>query len=85
VSLHSSRLALAIVLAMTAPVVAHADDASSTDLDKVVVTASRTEQTLNQVLSASTVIDRADIERLQPRSLADLLRTTITCWCSSMA
>ena len=61
---------------MTAPVVAHADDASSTDLDKVVVTASRTEQTLNQVLSASTVIDRADIERLQPRSLADLLRTT---------
>lgn len=74
---HRSQFACAIALAMLAPVIAHADDAApSTDLDKVVVTASRTEQTLNQVLSASTVIDRADIERLQPRSLADLLRAT---------
>ncbi|WP_243041929.1 TonB-dependent vitamin B12 receptor [Dyella sedimenti] len=49
---------------------------SATDLDGVVVTATRTAQTQDQTLSAVTVIDRADIERLQPSSLADLLRGT---------
>ncbi|WP_233171761.1 TonB-dependent vitamin B12 receptor [Dyella sp. ASV21] len=49
---------------------------SATDLDSVVVTATRTAQTQDQTLSAVTVIDRADIERLQPSSLADLLRGT---------
>ncbi|KLD64747.1 ligand-gated channel protein [Dyella japonica DSM 16301] len=53
---------------------AFADD--TTNLDGVVVTATRTEQTQSQTLSAVTVIDRADIERLQPASLADLLRGT---------
>lgn len=48
----------------------------ATDLDSVVVTATRTAQTQDQTLSAVTVIDRADIERLQPSSLADLLRGT---------
>jgi vitamin B12 transporter len=74
VSFRSSSLAVAIALAFLAPAVSFAD--ASTDLDQVVVTASRTDQTLNQVLAASTVIDRAEIERLQPRSLADLLRGT---------
>lgn len=73
VKFRSSRLALAIATAFVLPVTVHADDAS-TDLDKVVVTASRTEQSASQVLAASTVIDRADIERLQPNSVADLLR-----------
>lgn len=54
---------------------ASADDAT-TDLSSVVVTATRTAQTQDQTLSAITVIDRADIERLQPASLADLLRGT---------
>jgi len=75
VSLRISTLAVAIAMACLVPAAAFADD-TSTDLDKVVVTASRTEQTQAQVLSASTVIDRAGIERLQPRSLADLLRAT---------
>ena len=75
VSLRSSTLAVAIATVLIAPLPATAADAS-TDLDSVVVTASRTEQTQSQVLAASTVIDRAEIERLQPRSLADLLRGT---------
>jgi len=75
VSFRSSTLAVAIASGLVVPVAAFAADASS-DLGGVVVTASRTEQTQNQVLAASTVIDRAEIERLQPRSLADLLRAT---------
>lgn len=75
VSFRSSTLAVSIAIALLVPAAAIADDAS-TDLDKVVVTASRTDQTQSQVLAASTVIDRADIERLQPHSLADLLRGT---------
>jgi len=51
---------------------AFADDAA-TDLDQVVVTATRTAQTQDQTLAAITVIDRAEIERLQPLSLPDLL------------
>jgi vitamin B12 transporter len=69
----SSRLALAVATAFVLPALAQADEVS-TDLDQVVVTASRTEQAASQVLAASTVIDRADIERLQPSSLAELLR-----------
>jgi vitamin B12 transporter len=66
-----SVLATALFAVMTP---AFAD--GTTDLDSVVVTATRTEQTQSQTLSAVTVIDRADIERLQPASLADLLRGT---------
>ena len=43
------------------------------DLDEVVVTATRTAQTQDQALAAITVIDRAEIQRLQPASLPDLL------------
>ncbi|NID17393.1 TonB-dependent vitamin B12 receptor [Luteibacter yeojuensis] len=75
VSFRSSTLAVAIATAFLAPVVSFADEPSS-DLDTVVVTASRTEQSAGQVLAASTVIDRTEIERLQPRSLADLLGRT---------
>ncbi|MEP7184735.1 MAG: TonB-dependent vitamin B12 receptor [Rhodanobacter sp.] len=48
----------------------------ATDLDQMVVTASRTAQTQEQTLAAVTVIDRATIDRLQPNSLLDLLRGT---------
>nr|WP_281782003.1 TonB-dependent vitamin B12 receptor [Lysobacter auxotrophicus] len=51
---------------------AFADDAA-TDLDQIVVTATRTAQTQDQALAAITVIDRAEIERLQPASLPALL------------
>lgn len=63
-------VSLSSSLFITAP--AFADDAA-TDLDQVVVTATRTAQTQDQTLAAITVIDRAEIERLQPASLPDLL------------
>ncbi|ALN62856.1 tonB-dependent vitamin B12 receptor [Lysobacter antibioticus] len=50
--------------------------APAVDLDQVVVTASRTAQTQDATLAAVTVIDRAQIERLQPSSLPELLRGT---------
>jgi vitamin B12 transporter len=44
-------------------------------LDPVVVTATRRAQTVDETLSSVTVIDRAEIDRLQPQSFADLLRS----------
>ena len=49
-----------------------ADDAAA-NLDQIVVTATRTAQTQDQTLAAVTVIDRDEIQRLQPASLPDLL------------
>ena len=54
---------------------AFADDAA-VDLDQIVVTATRTAQTQDQTLAAVSIIDRAEIERLQARTLADLLADT---------
>ncbi len=65
----AASLSCSLFLAATP---ALADDAA-TDLDQVVVTATRTAQTQDQTLAAITVIDRAEIERLQPLSLPDLL------------
>ncbi|HEY0800655.1 MAG TPA: TonB-dependent receptor [Steroidobacteraceae bacterium] len=45
----------------------------SPDLSEVIVTASRTAETLDTTLAAVTVITRADIDRLQPHSIADLM------------
>jgi vitamin B12 transporter len=67
-----SVLAVALLSALST---AFAEE-ESTGLDTVVVTGTRTEQTELSTLSALTVIDRADIERLQPLSLQDLLRGT---------
>ncbi|MFC5743883.1 TonB-dependent vitamin B12 receptor [Dyella tabacisoli] len=68
------RSALAVaLLSVFAP--AFAADAAN-DLTSVVVTATRTEQTQSSTLAAITVIDRSDIERLQPSSVQDLLRGT---------
>ncbi|SFR89300.1 vitamin B12 transporter [Dyella sp. OK004] len=80
-SLHVSfvrRSALAAALSCVCGSVFAADVAgdSASDLNSVVVTATRTEQTQVNTLSAVTVIDRADIERLQPQSVQDLLQGT---------
>ncbi|AWN15464.1 TonB-dependent receptor domain-containing protein [Salinisphaera sp. LB1] len=50
--------------------------AATTDLNPVVVTATRTPQSRNSTLAATTVITRADIERSQAQSLAELLGDT---------
>ncbi|SIT72756.1 vitamin B12 transporter [Ectothiorhodosinus mongolicus] len=44
-------------------------------LDPIVVTPTRTAQTVDASLASVTVIERAEIDRLQPRSFADLLRS----------
>ncbi|MGY3266973.1 TonB-dependent vitamin B12 receptor [Lysobacter sp. HA35] len=63
-------ITLAIAASMATP--AFADDA--TKLDTVVVTANRAPVAVRDVLAPVEVIDRAEIERSQARSLPDLLR-----------
>lgn len=58
-----SLLALAISPTQAADAVEH-----------MVITANRTAQTVNETLAPVTIIERADIERLQPASLPELLR-----------
>ena len=48
--------------------------AIAADADAVIVTATRTAQTVDDSLASVSVITRADIERLQAQSLQDLLR-----------
>jgi len=60
---------------LAGPSLALADEPAS-DLGGVVVTATRTEQSQAGTLAAVTVIDRSEIERLQPQSVADLLQGT---------
>ncbi|KEZ76446.1 TonB-dependent receptor protein [Salinisphaera hydrothermalis C41B8] len=55
---------------------AMAQPATTTDLKNVVVTATRTPQSAADTLAATTVITRADIERTQAQSLAELLGDT---------
>ena len=74
-----SRHVLAVVLLLSfvfPSMPALAADAAPDDddaLDRVIVTASRTARTQDQTLAAITVIDRAEIDRLQPPSLQALL------------
>lgn len=73
-SMRRSVLACALICAFPS---AWADDAAdSTNLGNVVVTATRTQKTEAGTLAAVTVIERAEIERLQVQSVQDLLRGT---------
>lgn len=74
-------LSLAVACAIALPALVHAqsNEASTaaraaTELDQVIVTATRTATTTDAALAAVEVIDRAAIERSQARSLPDLLR-----------
>ena len=69
--------AVALVLFLSSPIVVAQDaatDESPAELDRVSVTGTRTAITVDDALSAVEVIDRAEIERTQARSLPDLLR-----------
>ena len=66
-------LAIGLALASLSTTVA-AQDRTATDLDDVVVTATRTASTTDASLAAVEVIDRTEIQRSQARSLQDLLR-----------
>ncbi len=61
--------AMAAIYAVSVPV--HAEEIPQ---DAVVVTATRTARTADETLASVTVITRADIERRQVQSVADLLR-----------
>ena len=70
-----SILSAAIVAAVSPAV---ADEAPGTDSDSatlqpVQVTATRLSQTVDEALASVTVIDREEIERLQPRQFTDLV------------
>lgn len=70
-----TALSTAILLAIT-PVLAHAEDAAEAEtrtLETVQVTASRIAQTADETLASVTIIDREEIERLQPQQFTDLL------------
>jgi vitamin B12 transporter len=69
-----SLLATAMLVGTFAAHAVHAADQNHADnLDPVIVTATRTAITADEALSSVTVITRADIERLQPLSVEDLL------------
>jgi len=68
-----SHHALSLALALALPGIAAAGQAP-TELDDVIVTATRTPITLQDSISPAQVIDRAEIERSQATSLQDLLR-----------
>jgi len=69
--------AVSIALALSLPSLAHAQSSGEdkpTELDNVVVTATRTAVTADAALAAVEVIDRAQIEKGSARSLPELLR-----------
>lgn len=55
-----------------APAVAQVEDVD--ELDPIVVTATRTAQTADETLASVTVIDRAEMDRRQSRTMTDVLR-----------
>ena len=67
-----SVITLALAAAMSVPA-----QAAGTADEVIVVTANRTSQSLDQVLSPVHVLDRQDIERIQPKSIADLLEQVV--------
>src|SRR3546814_20748111 len=72
--MQSRILALAVAGILSAPPLAVAEGAAATDLDEVVVTATRTEVALADSLFPVQVIAHDEIVRSQARSLPDLLR-----------
>jgi vitamin B12 transporter len=67
-----SHLALAVALAL--PFAAQAQDRSTTDLDEVVVSGTRTAVAVEDSLVPAQVINREAIQRSQARSLSELLQ-----------
>ena len=68
-------LSFAVACALASPFPAFAQaPGDATDLDEVVVTATRTATTIDAALAPVEVIERAEIERSQARSLPELLR-----------
>ena len=78
--LTNRAVALVVVLCAYNLTNSDAATAQSTTVDvsvveQIIVTGARTPMNINRVGSASTIIDREDINRQQARYLADVLRT----------
>ncbi|MGR8951677.1 MAG: TonB-dependent receptor plug domain-containing protein, partial [Gammaproteobacteria bacterium] len=61
------------------PSLTHAEETTpgnATDLPEMVVTATRSETDKNELATATTVYTRSDIERLQAKTLPELLKGT---------
>lgn len=69
-----NKLPLSALVAAAALQPAFAAEQADRRLDTVVVTANRIAETADQTLAPVSVVTREDIERLQPQSMADLLR-----------
>jgi vitamin B12 transporter len=67
-------LSLAVALALASPLVVAQDATAATELDEVIVTATRTEIALADSIAPAQVITREEIERSQAPSLPALLR-----------
>ncbi|MCF7994858.1 MAG: TonB-dependent vitamin B12 receptor [Chromatiaceae bacterium] len=65
-------LPCAMALLWTAPLSAQVEAVAN--LDPIVITANRTAQTADQTLASVTVIDRAEIDRRQSKTMVDILR-----------
>lgn len=72
--MQSRILALAVAGILSSPSLALAEGVAATDLDDVVVTATRTQVALADSLFPAQVIDHDEIVRSQSRSLVELLR-----------
>ena len=72
----SYKLPAAVALAVTAVTVGTQASDDVYQMDEVIVTASRTAQTVDQALAPVTVISREDIERSQATDVTELLRAT---------
>ncbi len=71
---HVLAASLSIVCAQLLCTNVHAQQTKPVELDRIVVTATRTAQAEDETLASVTVIDREQIDRLQPASLPELLR-----------
>jgi len=69
----TSLLRAAFLLVCLQSATAHAQSEAATELDSVVVTATRSEQRLADTLPHTTVITRADIDRQQAHDVLELL------------
>lgn len=73
--MHFRTLSFVALVALAPPSIAFAQSLErATDIDQIVVTATRTAATVDATLAPVEVIDRAAIERSQARSLPELLR-----------
>ena len=70
-------LALTITSAI-APALTFADQSGNKvdETETILVTGNPYEQSTDEIMSTVSIINRVDIERLQPKSIADLLKTT---------